>query len=164
MGDSCLSARLGSSVTFVSTVVSTVVIVNVKYLEPITQLNFNASSGNTSLSNGGSVQLACGQLAFSLSIPTPATDPASAIVYTWQFSWGTLTTSTPSVSTTSNPGQSDGNINVRARRADGTFVQNFDFNITRPRVSTPTMTGIPSATLCYNTSASLYTNAANVTP
>ena len=145
------------------TVLSPVLNVCVKYLGSITQLNFNNSGSNTLLSNGGSVQLACGQQALNVSIPTPATDPVSSIIYTWQFPWGTLTTSTPSVSTTSNAGQSDVSVTVRAKRTDGNLVQNFDFNITRPRVSTPTMTGISSTNICYNSSTSVYTDAANVT-
>ncbi len=158
-----LQARLFYKNNGLKSVLSPVLNVCVKYLGSITQLNFNNSGSNTLLSNGGSVQLACGQQALNLSIPTPATDPVSSIIYTWQFSWGTLTTSTPSVSTTSNAGQSDVSVTVRAKRTDGTLVQNFDFNITRPRVSTPTMTGIPSTNICYNSSASLYTDAANVT-
>jgi hypothetical protein len=118
---------------------SAVLNVTVKYIGAINQLNFTSSSGSTSVTTNGSVQVPCGQQALTLTIPTPTTDPTSAITYTWLFPWGTQTTSSPSVSTTATAGGS-GTINVSAKRNDGIFVQSFAFSVTRPVVGTPTIT------------------------
>ena len=113
------------------------------------------------MTSGSSIQLACGQQSLNLSIPTPTTDPFSTIIYQWEFPWGTVTTSDPSISTTSNVGKADGTVFVRAKRTDGTFVQVFYFNIFRPRVGTATISGIPSTNLCYNSAIPISANATN---
>ena len=137
--------------------------VTVKHIGPITQLSLNSNAGNTIVSNNTTVQLACGQQALTLGIPTPTTDPSSAITYTWQFPWGTQTTSTPSVSTTSSVGQTDGTIIVDAKRNDGTTTRSFGFTIVRPRVGTPTIGGVPTGSVCVGNYFYLIGNATNAT-
>ena len=136
--------------------------VSVKYISPITQLTISGSGISTStLASGNTIQLACGQQSLNLSIPTPTTDPFSPITYQWEFPWGIVTTSGPSISTTSDVGQADGIVFARAKRTDGTFVQVFYFNIIRPRAGIPTITGIPSNSLCAGSYVLLDASAAN---
>ena len=86
----------------------------------------------------------------------------AGVTYTWSLPPGlngSSTSNTISISTT--VGQTNGTLSVIAQRTDGTFTQSYAVNITRPVVGTPTITGIPSTNLCYNSAIPISANAAN---
>ena len=136
-------SKAGSS-NITATATRTVV---VKYLAPITALT--ATGGGVtpgSVANGGTLTIPCGARTFTLTAvqAAPVTNPTIGVTYTWSFPWGsTVTTSTPTVTTTSNIGLTDGTISVVARRADGvTFSQSLGVNVSRPRVTNSIITSL----------------------
>ena len=130
--------------------------VTVKFIANITQMSINGSGIN----NGSSVD--CGVQSLTISVPTPTTNPSSGITYTWSLpsGWsGSSTTNTINVTTSAGSG---GNISVDARRNDvGCNQKSLVTSITRPVVGTPTLVGVPTASLCTNDFAAMDCNAAN---
>ena len=122
-------------------------VITLKYISEITQLNISGNVSNTTISNGGGTEIACGLQNLTFSIPAPTTSPTSPINYKWIFPWGTQITSTPSISTISNVGQADGSARVEANRTDGNLVQVLNFNITRPRVVNSSVSAIDGSSI-----------------
>ena len=125
----------------------------IKYIAPITQITISGANPS-SPANNGTTTLPCGVQTVNVSVNSVATDPISTVTYTWQFpsTWtGSGSTSTPGRTATSDVGQSDGFILVRARRTDSdcNFEQSYYVTVNRPQVAPPvviTPSGAP--TLC----------------
>ncbi|HEV7380689.1 MAG TPA: hypothetical protein VGN64_12905 [Dyadobacter sp.] len=93
--------------------------VQVKHIGSIVTLNV----AGTNYTNGQYRNQACGGSTLALSVPAAATDPFSAVNYTWTFPSGwspaSITTTSTSVSVNSNVA-GGGTIKVEAKRVDGT--------------------------------------------
>ena len=57
-------------------------IVIVKHIAPITSITVTGASPS-SPSNGGTTSIPCGTGSFTMSVPTPVTDPVATVTYTW---------------------------------------------------------------------------------
>jgi hypothetical protein len=132
--------------------------VMVKYLAPITQMSFNG----TPITNNSTISVACGVQTLNLSVNTTATNPSSSVNYQWNYYNGSthsvLGSSTNSITFPTDVGTNDASITVTATRSDdatagGCIAQQFTVNITRPRVTVPTIDGYSAAPLCGGNSA-----------
>ena len=132
----------------------------VRYIAPITSMNIPVGTP-TNPSKGSTVTVPCS--VFNISVPTPVTDPPTAVTYTWSLPSGWTGSSTTNTITVNAQTGNVGTISVQAQRADGTFIQSYSVNIERPEVSTPTITSLPTANVCYNNYTSIQTTATNVT-
>jgi hypothetical protein len=142
--------KLKVTVTFAKNGAANVVVTNevtitIKYIAPITSITATGGgiTPGTLSSSGASLTIPCGAKIITLTAqqPTPKIDGNTSGVttnYTWIFPWGTQTVNNnPTITTTTNIGQTDGTITVQAKRSDGTFIQSFIINIIRPRVTMP---------------------------
>ena len=150
------------SISFNKIAVGTLTVV-VKQIGSITTVD--ASGGGVSqnaVGNNSTLTIPCGPTTFSITVnPPPATYPISQVTYTWVFPWGTQVTNSTTVTTTSNAGASTP-IKVTATKIDGTTATPvFTLNVNRPKVEIPTITGIPSNSMCAGSYALLEGNAAN---
>jgi hypothetical protein len=142
---------------------SNVVTQAVKFIGPITSMTVTGAGLNTSVSTGATVTVPCGSQSLTLSVPTPVTDPVSALTFTWNVPAGWSGSSTTnSINLTSNAGSSDAQIIVTARRTDGTIVQSFILNIIRPRPTNVIINGgFPN--ICVGQSVTLTGSSTNGT-
>lgn len=117
------------------------VVVIVKHIGPITAMTIAAASPSNP-TNGSTVSVPCGANSFTISVSPPATDPASAINYTWSLpaNW-TGSSTTNSITVTPNAGVG-GAITVSAKRADGNVVRSYSVNVTRPTVESALINSI----------------------
>lgn len=113
----------------------------VKHIGPITSMTISGASPS-SPTNGSTVAVPCGANSFTISVTPPATDPASAINYTWSLpaNW-TGSSTTNSITVTPNAG-GGGTISVFAQRADGTVARGYSVNVTRPVVESALISSI----------------------
>ncbi len=131
-----------NNTTYATKVIKTSTTVIVKYIGPITSINIPSASP-TNPSNGASCSVPCGVQTITISVPTPATDPASSVVYTWSLPSGWSGSSTSnSITTTTDVGISNGTLSVKAKRSDGTVSQTYSVSITRPRVESANISSI----------------------
>ncbi len=138
--------------------------VTVKYIAPITQMSINGVVASQMQANS----LACGTQTITIGVPTPTTNPSSGITYTWflpsgwSFAPGSPTNSN-TISVNPSAGTSD-NILVQARRNDVPCLQeSYLISVTRPLAGTPTLTGVPTASICSGSYFYLIGNATNAT-
>jgi hypothetical protein len=142
---------------------STVKTVTVRFIGSIASMNMSGDVSENP-SNNSTLGIPCGTKSLDISVPTPATDPNVGVTYTWSLPSGWSGSSTSNtISTSTNAGQTNGAISVVARRTDGTFTQSYSVNVTRPRVGAATFTSFPTANVCHNSSVSVQTTATNVT-
>ncbi len=138
--------------------------VTIKYIAPISQMNVSGAI-TASPTNGGAVDVPCGSQSLTFSVSTPTTSPSVAVTYDWTFpaGWvGQSSSTSNSINGTTSIG-SGGIVSVSARRSDGSCYQNYSFNVTRPLVSTPTLTGVPTASICIGSYFYLIGNTTNAT-
>jgi hypothetical protein len=138
--------------------------VTVKHIGAINTMTLNG----TSVSNGGSHSISCGSQTVNVVLnggSDVATDPYSAVTYTWEYpsGWsGSTSTSSPSVSLTADAGGA-GLLKVTAKRNDGTTTQTFQVNITRPTVGTASISGANPLILCGSGTTTLTASATGTT-
>jgi hypothetical protein len=138
--------------------------VTIKHMASITQLNISGAI-SSSPANGGTVNIPCGSQSLTISVPTPVSNPNTGIIYTWSLpsGWsGSSSTNTINVTTSAGAG---GTILVSAKRNDVSCSSqsSYSISVNRPLVGAPSITGIPAASLCYYTGASLTGNSTNAT-
>ena len=138
--------------------------VTVKYMAPISQMSINGVVASQTQANS----VACGTQPITIGVPTPTTNPSSGITYTWflpsgwSFAPGSPTNSN-TISVNPSAGTSD-NILVQARRNDVPCLQeSYLISVTRPLAGTPTLTGVPTASICIGSYFYLIGNTTNAT-
>ena len=139
--------------------------VTVKYVAPITQMSINGVVASNTQPNS----VACGNSQpITLSVPSPTTNPSSGITYFWTFPTGWFfapgtSTNSNTVTVYPNPG-TEGTISLQVRRNDVVCNQeSYGITVTRPKVNTPTLTGVPTASICSGSYFYLIGNATNAT-
>ncbi len=107
------------------------------------------SINGTTASSSNSIS--CGVQSLTLSVPTPTTNPSSGITYSWFLPSGWSGSSTSNTINVTTSAGGSGNIVVQAQRNDVSCIQeSYLIGVTRPAVGTPTITGLPTASLCVN--------------
>lgn len=135
----------------------------VKFLGSIASMTVPGASPSNP-SNGGTTSVPCGISSFTISVPTPTTDPSGGVTYIWSLPSGWSGSSTSnSISVTTNSGVNDGVISVSAKRTDGNFFQTYSVDVTRPRVENAIITSVSwspdDKPLCNNETRQLSGNS-----
>ena len=143
------------------TVVSPTINVTVKHIAQITTMTASGSVSG-SFTNGSSVIIPCGVKTITFSVTTPTIDLTnSSVVFSWvkPSSWSGSSTSN-SITLTTDAGQTNGQVRLDYRRADGAFIQSFTVNIVRPRVNNPLING-GALQVCAGAPINLTSSAGN---
>jgi hypothetical protein len=101
-------------------------VVTVKHIAPIASMTFTGAISTSVNSSGQTVPLPCTTNPLTITVPTPFTDPAQAVTYSWVVSPGGWTGSSPSNTITITPLiGGNGTVTVNAKRTNGTVIQSF---------------------------------------
>jgi hypothetical protein len=120
----------------------------IKHIASISSMTVSNGNPSTISSGGGSTTIPCGPQSFTVSVPTPFTDPNAGVTYTWQLPSGWSGSSTSNTITVNANAGGGGTISVTAKRTDGNFTQTFFVNIVRPLVSDVTMSNNTATAIC----------------
>ncbi len=140
--------------------------VTVKYIGSLTSMSLSGGvSANPS--NGSSLSVPCGSQSLTISVATPATNPATGVIYNWSLPSGWSGTSTSnSINVTTNAG-GGGNVSVIAIRSDGTCNSDaYSFSANRPLAQQPSISAISPANdyaICVNETKYYNATATNAT-
>ncbi len=137
--------------------------VTIKHIAPITSASISSGSPNFVSSSGSSVQIPCGTASFTVSVPTPFTDPNQPVTYNWQLPAGWSGSSTSNSITIFPNAGGGGTLVVSARRTDGNFVRQFSINFTRPTAQFPTLQNSLNQPVCMGSSKLFDASSVNAT-
>jgi hypothetical protein len=106
--------------------------VTVKHIGAIASMTFSGSISSSVSGSGLTVGLPCTTNSLTITIPTPVTDPAQSLIYSWAVSPSSWTGSSSSNTITITPLiGGDGTVTINAKRTDGTVVRSFSVNFSR---------------------------------
>jgi hypothetical protein len=108
--------------------------VTVKHIGKIMSATIQNGNPATLTGSGLTTQIPCGTAPFTVSVPTPVTDPAQSVTYTvqWTQGWSVSSSSASSNVFTVTPlNGGDGIVTINAKRTDGTVFQSFDVGFSR---------------------------------
>lgn len=118
--------------------------VTIKYIGAIVSMSITGDF-TASPAGGSTTNVPCGQQNLTISIPTPATNPTSAITYTWILPSGWSGSSTSNSINVTTSSSDAGTLIVQAKRNDSQCYIQYGFTVTRPLAQPPSIAAISPA-------------------